>query len=162
MKVVKADVTSERGLRNVIDGEVVLLEGFEFNANSKLGTSLFAEYAATVNRGTGLLVINFPSFIPANLIAAPSGATHFRIVSAGAEIDFEEQAYVVETGSSGDLPLNATATAVLNLPHQVTANSTKPLFLVLGIEFSQEVNGTMYSLKNGAFNSLALVKVDVD
>jgi len=58
--------------------------------------------------------------------------------------------------------LNATATAVLNLPHQVTANSTKPLFLVLGIEFSQEVNGTMYSLKNGAFNALALVKVDVD
>lgn len=160
MKVVKADVTSERGLRNVIDGEVVLLEGFEFNANSKLGTSLFAEYTATMNRVTGALVINFPSFIPANLIAAPSGATHFKIVSAGAEIDFENQSYVVETESSGELPWNSLATAVINLPHQVTANSTKPLFLVLGIEFSQEVNGVNYSLKNGAFNALAIVKVD--
>lgn len=162
MKVIKADVTSERGLRNVIDGEALLLEGFEFNANSKLGTSLFAAYTVTVNRATGLLVINIPSFIPANLIAAPSGATHFRIVSAGAEIDFENQSYVVETGTSGELLWNATATAVINLQHQVTANSNKPLFLVLGIEFSQEVNGTMYSLKNGAFNALALVKVDVD
>lgn len=160
MKVIKADVTSERGQRNVIDGEAVLLEGFEFNANSKLGTSLFAEYAATMNRVTGALVINFPTFIPANLIAAPSGATHFRIISAGAEIDFENQAYVVETGSTGDIPWNAVATGVINLQHQVTANSTKPLFLVLGIEFSQEVNGVNYSLKNGAFNALALVKVD--
>jgi len=157
MKVIKADATSERGQRNVIDGEASLLEGFEFNANSKLGTTLFAGYTVTVNRATGLLVINFP-----NLIAAPSGATHFKIVSAGAEIDFEEQVYVVETGTSGELPWNATATAVLNLQHQVTANSNKPLFLVLGIEFSQEVNGTMYSLKNGAFNALALVKVDLD
>jgi len=33
------------------------------------------------------------------------------------------------------------------------------MFLALGIEFFQEVNGSMYSLKNGAFNPLSLVKV---
>jgi hypothetical protein len=42
----------------------------------------------------------------------------------------------------------------------VTAASTKPLFLALGVEFYQEVNGQMYPLKNGAYNPLALVKVD--
>jgi hypothetical protein len=31
---------------------------------------------------------------------------------------------------------------------------------VLGIEFYQEVNGTYYSLKNGAFNALSIVQVD--
>jgi hypothetical protein len=41
----------------------------------------------------------------------------------------------------------------------VTANSTNPLFLLLGIEFYQEVNGEMYSLRNGGFNSLAIVMV---
>jgi hypothetical protein len=33
------------------------------------------------------------------------------------------------------------------------------LFLSLGIEFFQEVNGKRYPLKNGAFNALALVEV---
>jgi len=49
---------------------------------------------------------------------------------------------------------------VINLANAVTAASTHPLFLALGIEFYQEVNGQMYPLKNGAFNALALVKVD--
>ena len=35
MKVLKADSTSTRGLRNVVDGEAELLEGFEFNLNAK-------------------------------------------------------------------------------------------------------------------------------
>jgi hypothetical protein len=30
----------------------------------------------------------------------------------------------------------------------------------LGVEFYQEINGQMYPLKNGAFNPLAIVKVD--
>jgi hypothetical protein len=36
---------------------------------------------------------------------------------------------------------------------------TKPLFLVVGIEFYQQVNGALYSLKNGQYNSVTLVKV---
>ena len=160
MKVIQADATNERGLRNVIDGEAELLEGFEFNASSKLGTSLFAPYEATINRVSGELLITIPSFIPVNMVAAPSGATHFKLVSAGVEIDFENKVYVVAFGNSNSLPINSAATAAMNLNHQVTANSTKPLFLVLGIEFYQEVNGNEYSLKNGAFNALSLVKVN--
>lgn len=159
MKVIQADAINERGLRNVIDGEAELLEGFEFNENSKLGTSLFAPYTATIDRVTGALGVNIPSFVPVNMVAAPSGATHFKLVSAGVEIDFENKTYVVDVSNGVSMPLNAAPTAVLTLEHTVTANSTKPLFLVLGIEFYQEVNGSQYSLKNGAFNALALVKV---
>jgi hypothetical protein len=41
----------------------------------------------------------------------------------------------------------------------VTPNSVSPLFLALGVEFFQEVNGQMYPLKNGTYNPLALVQV---
>ena len=51
-------------------------------------------------------------------------------------------------------------TAAINQVNAVTPNSTKPLFLALGVEFYQEVNGQMYPLKNGAYNPLALVQVD--
>ncbi len=57
------------------------------------------------------------------------------------------------------LAWDGTATAVINLNNSVTANSTHPLFLVLGIEFYQDVNGVKYPLKNGAFNALSIVKV---
>jgi hypothetical protein len=159
MKVVHSDGTNERGQRNVIDGDIEMLEGFEFNLNSKLGTTLYAPFTTTINRVAGTLIVTIPSFVPINMIAAPAGATHFKIVSAGTEIDFEHETYVAQVNNSDDLPLNSTATTELVLTNTVTANSTKPMFLVLGIEFYQEVNGSLYSLKNGSFNSLAIVKV---
>jgi hypothetical protein len=160
IKVIQADVTSTRGLRNVIDGEAMLLQGFDFNINSKLGTTLYAPYAATVNRVTGDLTVNMAAFIPEDMIAAPSGTTHFKIVSAGAEIDFEHEVYTTDTTETAHLPWDKTPTAVINHVHSLTANSTHPLFVLVGIQFFQEINGSKYPLKNGAFNSLAIVKVD--
>lgn len=160
VKVIQADTTSERGLRNVIDGEAELLFGFEFNIRGKLGTSLFAPFTATIDRVAGTLDADLASFVPSNMIAAPSGTTHFKMVSGGAEVDFEAETFVVSTSETAILPWDATATAAINLSNAVTANSTSPLFLALGIEFYQEINGQMYPLKNGAYNPLSIVKVD--
>lgn len=159
VEVIQEDATNPRGLRNVIDGEAELLEGFEFNISGKLGTTLYAPYTSTIDRVAGTLAVSIPAFVPINMIAAPGGATHFKIVSAGTEVDFENETFVVATSETAVLPWDITATALINLSNAVTANSTHPLFLALGIEFYQEVNGQMYPLKNGAFNPLALVKV---
>lgn len=159
VEVIQEDITNPRGLRNVIDGEAELLEGFEFNISGKLGTTLYAPYTGTIDRVAGTLTASVPAFVPINMIASPGGTTHFKIVSAGAEVDFENETFVMSNQVTAVLPWDATATAVINLVNAVTANSTKPLFLALGIEFYQEVNGQMYPLKNGAYNALALVKV---
>ncbi len=160
VEVVQEDAVNPRGQRNVIDGEAELLEGFEFNISGKLGTTLYAPYTSTIDRVAGTLVVSIPAFVPLNMIAAPGGSTHFKIVSAGAEVDFENETFIVATSETAVLPWDTTATAVINLSNAVTANSTHPLFLALGIEFYQEVNGQMYPLKNGAYNALALAKVD--
>ncbi|MFY7965642.1 MAG: hypothetical protein ACOVO1_12150, partial [Chitinophagaceae bacterium] len=160
MKVIKADATSTRGMRNVIDGEAELLEGFDFNSNASLGNTLFVPYTATINRATGIVSIVIDNFIASRDIAAPEGTTHFKIVSAGSEIDFENETFNTDNNASIVLPLNNNAIASLTLSHDVTANSTHPLFLVLGIQFYQQVNGVDYPLKNGAFNALKIVKVE--
>lgn len=160
VEVIQEDATNPRGHRNVIDGEAELLEGFEFNITGKLGTTLYAPFTSTIDRVAGTLAVSIPAFVPLNMIAAPGGSTHFKIVSAGTEVDFENETYIVATSETAVLPWDTTATAVINLSNAVTANSTHPLFLALGIEFYQEVNGQMYPLKNGAYNALALVKVD--
>ncbi|MNQ87915.1 hypothetical protein D3C85_1031580 [compost metagenome] len=159
VKVIQADTTSERGLRNVIDGEAELLTGFEFNIRGKLGTSLFAPFVATIDRVTGNIKVDLASFIPSSMIAAPTGTTHFKIISAGTEIDFEAETFVEAHSETAILPWDTTATAAISQTNSVTANSTHPLFLALGIEFYQQVNGQMYPLKNGAFNPLSLVSV---
>ena len=160
IKVIQEDATNTRGLRNVIDGEAEMLEGFEFNINGKLGSTLYAPFTTDIDRVAGTLTASLPSFVPSNMIAAPGGTTHFKIISAGAEVDFENETFVVDTQSTAVLPWDTNATAVIDLENTVTAASTHPLFLALGIEFYQEVNGQMYPLKNGSFNALALAKVD--
>lgn len=160
VKVLQADVTSVRGKRNVIDGEAELLEGFEFNIRSKLGTTLFAPFTAVIDRVAGTLNVDVASFIPINMVAAPGGSTHFKLTSAGAAVDFENETFEVDTNETAPMPLDSIATAVINLSNSVTANSTNPLFLALGIEFYQEVNGVKYPLKNGSYNALSLVKVN--
>ncbi|MDI1307008.1 MAG: hypothetical protein PSX42_19445 [bacterium] len=159
VKVIQADLTNERGLRNVIDGEAELLVGFEFNIGGKLGTTLFAPFVGAIDRVTGEITVDLASFIPANMIAAPSGTTHFKIISAGAEIDFEAEVFVTTNSETAILPWDMTPTVAINHLNTVTPNSTKPLFLALGVEFYQEVNGRMYPLKNGSYNPLALVQV---
>ena len=157
--VIQADTTSLRGLRNVIDGEAELLKGFEFNIRGKLGTSLFAPFVGAIDRVSGDITVDIAPFVPANMIAAPGGTTHFKIISAGAEIDFEAETFIESHSETAILPWDATPTVAIAQTNAVTAASTKPLFLALGIEFYQEVNGQMYSLKNGAFNPLALIEV---
>ena len=159
VKVIQADLTNERGLRNVIDGEAELLVGFEFNIGGKLGTTLFAPFVGGIDRVTGAITVDLESFIPANMIAAPSGTTHFKIISAGAEIDFEAEVFVATNSETAILPWDMTSTVAISHLNAVTPNSTKPLFLAVGVEFYQEVNGRMYPLKNGSYNPLALVQV---
>jgi hypothetical protein len=159
VKVIQADETNPRGLRNVIDGEAELLQGFEFNENGKLNRTFFAPYDANIIRATGILSVVIPEFVPGNMIAAPQGTTHIKLVSAGVEVDFENGTFVVNTSQSIDLVYGPQLEGGLTLQNAVSPASISPLFIVFGIEFYQEVNGEKYPLKSGAYNALALVKV---
>lgn len=159
IKVIRADVTSMRGQRNVIDGEAELLEGFDFNINAKLSSTHFAPYTSVINRATGEVTVAIPSFVPVNMIVAPNGTTHYKLLSAAAEVDFTNGVFVTDVKETIQLPWDNKDTKEVVHANKVTANSTHPLFLLLGIQFFQEVNGTLYSLRNGAYNALAIVKV---
>lgn len=157
--VLREDTTNPRGLRTVADGKIELLDGFEFNKNGELTTTLYAPFTATIDRVTGTLSVNIPAFIPANMIAAPGGATHYRINAAGTEVDFVENKFTVDIQSTGQLPMEEPVDEAIDLQTVVTPNSSLPLFVLISIEFFQEVNGELKPLFNKAFNVLAVVKV---
>jgi hypothetical protein len=162
LKVIKSDPVNERGERTVPDGDLTQLKGFEFNIAGKLASTFYTSYEATVDRVTGELRIDVPSFSPASAIASPEGATHMRLISAGAAVDFEEDGYQAAASQSDEIELNQANTPLIELTNQLPADVTGPLFLVLGVEFFQSINGVSYPLKNGRFNSLALIEVITD
>lgn len=160
VKVIQADATNARGQRNVIDGEAELLLGFEFNDNAKLGRTFFAPFSPSINRGTGLCQIALANYSPQHMVAAPAGATHYRLVMGAAWVDFQNGTYSNNENRSEEIDLTETQTPILTLDASVPAATTEPIFLSFGIEFFQQVNGEFYPLKNGAYNALAIVQVD--
>lgn len=160
MKVIQADKTNLRGKRNVIDGEAELLKGFEFNVNGKLYTTFLAPLIPLIDRVAGSLVVTIPAFVPKDSIAAPPSSTHCKLNAAALELDFETGTFTVNSSSSPEVVIGPQAEATVTLTNAVTPASTHPLFLVFGINFYQFVNGVYYPLKNGFYNSLALVDVD--
>lgn len=158
--VIKEDAVNTRGQRNVIDGEVVLLDGFDFNVQSSLSATLFAPYTVTIDRVTGDVTLSMASFIPSGTIVAPAGTTHFNVTMAAGEIDFENSLFTVQSAVSGYIPWNSQPTTAITLTAQLPAASAHPLFAILTIEFVQDVNSVKYALNNGAFNAASIVKID--
>jgi len=159
-RALQADATSERGQRSVANGEPALLAGLDFNIRANMASTLSAPYTIAVNRATGDATITIPAFVPANLVKAPQGATHFQLFTGAAAVDFETATYQVSTAASDNLVLNNTATAIIPLKVTLPVNSQLPVFLAFGIEFLQQMNGKMYSLNNGEYNACSIIKVD--
>ena len=159
LKVVKTDAVNERGLRTIQDGNMSLFQGFEFNTNGKLSSTLFAPITNAFDRITGDSTVSIAPFSAKKRIVAPKGTTHFKVVTGTAELDFAGGTSTFESDETAILPYNNANIAAINLTATVSANSVLPVIQVLGVEFYQEVNGQMYSLKNGSYNALAVVKV---
>jgi hypothetical protein len=160
--VIHADTTSLRGARNVVDGDMSKLQGFEFNIDGKLRQTLLAQYSVQVDRAAGSVTINVPQFVPAELIAAPVGATNFRLVASVSALDFAGDRYTSAVAESEETLTTLEVPVAINLPLEVAAGGVNPLVVVLGIEFSQVCNGAMYALNDGAFNALAVVAVEAE
>ena len=158
-EVIRQDLVNPHGERNVIDGEALVLQGFEFNLASTLKAAFRPQVTTSIDRATGIMLVDIPAFAE-KLVSKPDGATHFRLISAGAAIDFGEGVYTLATAQSDNLAISESAHEPLQLSQAVTPGSAHPLFLALGIEFLQVINNVQKPLNNGAFNAMAIVQVD--
>ncbi|MEL7588452.1 MAG: hypothetical protein AAGU19_17210 [Prolixibacteraceae bacterium] len=161
LKVVQSDMTSIRGERTVTKGDLSLLNGFGFNVNAGLEAMVYVELTAAIDRETGEATVSIPEFIPRKSIVAPSGATHLKFVSGGAEVNFEDGTYKLVSSVSPEIAIGTQTEAAVTLTNALPAASTLPLFLVFGVEFYQQVNQAFYMLSSGAYNALSLVAVSI-
>lgn len=157
-KVLQADQTNESGMRKVIDGEAELLRGFEFNANATLSTVFGAVYTPSIDRVSGVLKVDFGSFIPDNAFVTPENCTHYAIKIGGVAIDFENRLYITDRKASDQRKIEDESPA-FELVCQLPAGSPHPLFLLVGVEFFSKEKVANAKLHKEHSNPLAIVLV---
>ena len=153
------DSNSIRGERNVGAGIVAddakaQLKNLNFNSNAIMSAILHKPF--TVNTTTGQISIT--GLKPMDDIVYPESATNLTIKGAWLKIDFTANTSELEYTNEVTLPINNTPSDVNLVPTAVPSGAGVNLF-ILAIDFFQEVNNILYSLKNGGYNTLSIVDV---
>ena len=154
-RIVKTDPVSARGKRKVLAGNLQMLKGFELNANARLGAVFSMPVKTSIHALTGMMDISISSFVPEGVISFPPGATHFAIISAGIALNFEKKEWRRDIQKTGMFSADRVTDPIHLVIHTDTVDQ-QALFLVMGIEFFQELNGNFYPLQNGSFNGLVV------
>jgi len=102
-KVIKSDTVNNRGRRTVMDGNLQLLQGFEFYKDAALSATFLALYTSSIDRATGVCQVDVPAFVPTVMTAPPPSATHFQLVAAAAELNLAARSYVSDYTQTAEL-----------------------------------------------------------
>jgi hypothetical protein len=161
MTAQRADSVSDRGERNIINGDASLLERFDFNERSPFSAVFKPPFLADFDRATGEATVNVESFIPAKEINSPDGATHLKLFSATAAINFEYGTFLKANATTQEIALGLEVVPAINLVQQLLPNAEDYLIIVLGVEFYQKFNGRFYPMNNGSSNAITVARVDM-
>lgn len=174
-KSINSRADGVRGQRPIaLSANKDLLRGLGLNDRVSFTSVFNAPYSVEANADRNQITLTIPSFIPANFVKAPAGATKFRLsLACGlvSDYSFDEgtQNYepenpaqnAVGTAVSGAIsPINNTPvdfTLVADIPASIIPDDNVSVVTCLGIEFYQEVSGADYLLAQG--NTMQIIGV---
>lgn len=154
MQVLKSDEVNTRGDRRVKEGDWNLVKDMEMNAGSSLRSTLFFDFQFNDSAASWEAILAAHS--PQDLVAVPTGATHYRISATGVGVDFDSATRSLVSASSPALSVLDPAVAQTLTVDKAQLTGTHFAF-VLSVEFIQMVNGTEYAINNGAHNAAKII-----
>lgn len=152
----RQDKHSRMGFRHASAGDPGLLEGFEFNPHLSLDHALRFEHSMDIK--TGMVRVTVPCFVARKKKVFPADATHFRLVSCGAVINFTENRCAQEIAASRLLPLGKKTPGSIHLKHTVKSGVNDVVVHAMGIEFYKMVKGKRVLVKYGALRILGVAR----
>jgi hypothetical protein len=158
--VSRSDVQSGYGYRHAGASDLSLLTGFDFSKALSLDNALPVPFEHSLDVITGVVRLVIPSFIARNKREYPKGATHFRIVSCAALVDFAQGQYANSIKSTELLPLSKKTSATICHDHRLTVRPGEVLLQVMGIEFYRVLDGKVVLLKGGVMKILEAVQME--
>lgn len=151
-----------RGKRPIVlSANKEMLSGLDLDKKISLTTVFSAPYRVSANADRNEVTFSVPSFLPANYLDAPSGATHFKIVGAiglisdysynddikGYEPDVADENSIGVVVGSTVRSLDSSSTAITltaTVPDGIIPDPAISVVACLGIEFYQKVGSDDY------------------
>lgn len=160
-RIQKADDASVRGERMFKAENSGLLKGLEFNIGSSLTFMFGLGLPTTFDRTTGEVTLNIPAFDPQRAVTLLAGATHMRFTLAAVEQTLDPlvipRPEVIESAYISLIGEHPAETLTVNVP----ADSTQVVYIMVGIDMFQHVNGVHYPLMDNPYNTMSIVDVDI-
>lgn len=157
MKVLRTDPVNGRGKRIVAEGDWNLIQGFEINSSAVLSGSVKTEI--TVTNTPTEWGFSIDPFLPVDFLSIPLGATHFKLMAAGASFDFQAgtKSFILDAGINHPLE-ELTGIISMTIPKAGLPEPNK--LFIMGIEFLQVVNGQNYAFNSEEHNAAAIITVE--
>jgi hypothetical protein len=155
-----SDMTSGAGMRKPENGDAQVMRGFEFNKHASVETLLHATYQAGFDPKEEKCTLTITPPESKKMVKAPKGATHFRLIAGMATIDFKTGNYILDTVRSEEMAVRQGTNAPLTLTSPLAPAAGEGLFITLGIEFLQRVNGAYCPLQSNEYNAMTLVHAE--
>jgi hypothetical protein len=159
-KVAMSDTEHRLGERYASNGNMQLLAGFDFNKELLLANALPPGIRHHLDVATGRMKVELPAFIARKKKGFPKEATHFRIVSCGAVIDFARRSHRNDILMSELMPLRKKTPGAICLEHTLEAGEGEVLVQVLGMQLYRLEEGKEVLLQGGAMRILEAEKVE--
>ena len=161
-QIVKADRVNAPGMRNVVDGPLEQLNGFEFSL-VKFNEAFKGRISATHDRTSKRFTFDVASFIPSVDVMFHRGATHVRILGSAATVDFNSQnvggTLIRASVESELIDIHSDQSQSLTFTKELVADNM-PVIIVAGIQYFEEMNGRYNSLNAEGTNALSIIYVD--
>ena len=160
-RIQKADDVGARGERVFKPENSGLLKGLEFNVGSSLTFMFGLGLPTTLDRTTGEVTLAIPTFDPQRTATLLPGATHMRFTLAAVEQTLDPlvipRPEVIESAYIPLIGEHPAETLTVNLP----VDSTKVIYIMVGIDMFQHVNAVYYPLMDNPYNAMSIVEVDI-
>lgn len=159
-QVKNADQTSNRGERTVHIGIQTsegkdAFSGFDFNQRAMLDHTLRIGYELDTVNGE----LSIPELNVERHVACPQGTTHMAIQAAQLRFDFQTGIGNLQLSNIEEHPVTNA-----DVPIELTWANPLPIpgvdYYFLKVSFFQKINGKLYTLHNGTYNTLRLIAIE--
>jgi hypothetical protein len=158
-KAARQDRESDRGCRRASKGATGMLQGFDFNKQLSLAHALPVPLLHELDVERGICQVKVPAFMARKRKGFPAIATHFRIVSGVAMVDFVQEHYRQDVQWGALLPLSKQMPADSCFEHRLEPGAGKVMVQVLGMQFYKLVDGKEVLVKGSAVRVLEAVRI---
>ena len=140
-RILQQDEAHICGSRKLLNGDLSLLEGFNFNQQALMEETCKIDWEFSEGPEANQVVVQLPSFVPEYFILPPAGIQYCRIYLISAILNLDQTTYTTIMDRTSLIPLKRMHVATTELTVQNTAAAGLLTITALGITWYEHQNG---------------------